>query len=260
MRNVPHNTPAMTARYADRFQRKDAVTAYESGEYGAGSYSSGVWQMQQPVLERVVKDFCSTRSGPVRLLDFACGTGRELSVLEPLVAGADGIDISENMVAVARARCARARLVVGDVLAQPGLLHGSYDVISAFRFLLNAEPELCRRILKELRRRLRDGGRLLVNVHGNSRSLRHPAIVWRRWRERGGQTGAMLNEMSPGEAKSLLAESGFQIVSQFGFGIMPPTLYRTPLRKAAKAVDRHLAGDHWWKDWAIDMLFVCRPV
>lgn len=249
----------MTISYAERFQKKDDVASYEADEYGAGSYSSCIWQMQRPVLERLVNEFQAARQTPVRLLDFACGTGRVLSVLETLVPVAEGVDISDNMVAVARTKCTRARLLVGDVLAQPGLLSGRYDLISSFRFLLNVEPALRVRVLRRLREVLPPDGRLIVNVHGNSRSLRHPAILWRRRREQGGKTNVMLNEMSPVETKNLLTECGFEIEQQFGFGILPPTLYRTPLRGVVRACDRALAGDHWWNDVSIDMLFVCRP-
>jgi SAM-dependent methyltransferase len=249
----------MTINYADRFQQKDAVASYEAVEYGAESYSNCIWRMQRPVLEQIVTGFVATQSAPVRLLDFACGTGRVLSVLESLVPAADGIDISENMVAVARTKCTRARLLVGDVLARPELLSASYDLISAFRFLLNVEPALRVRVLKRLHQVLRPDGRLVVNVHGNSRSLRHPTILWRRWRERNGNSNVMLNEMSPSETRNLLTECGFEVVRQFGFGIMPPTLYRTPLRGAAQMVDRALSGDHSWNNCSIDMLFVCRP-
>jgi hypothetical protein len=166
------------------------------------------------------------------------------------------------MVAVARGKCPNARLRVGDVLAQPELLQPSYDVISCFRFVLNAEPELRGKILRRLRQVLRTpDGLLLINMHGNSGSLRHPAIVWRRWRERGQRhSETMLNEMSPVATKALLAESGFEIVRQLGFGILPPTVYRTPLRRAAFAVDRALAGEHFWSRSSVDILFVCRPV
>lgn len=255
------NATLMTISYADRFQEQDAVTAYEAEEYGAASYSTGIWRLQRPVLEQVVKDFRAAQSGPVRLLDFACGTGRVLSALEPLVDAADGVDISENMVAAARRKCIKARLLVGDVLARPELLQPSYEVISCFRFVLNVEPELRQRVLQRLRQVLRSpDGLLLVNVHGNSHSLRHPAIVWRRWRERGHRSNAMRNEMAPAEAKRLLVASGFEIVRSFGFGMLPPTLYRTPLRRAAFALDRALAGEHGWSDWSVDILFVCRPV
>lgn len=248
-----------TTTYSSRFQDRAAVEAYESMEYGAASYATFVWAWQRPVVERIIQEFKRGRTLPVRLLDFACGTGRVIATLEPLVDTAEGIDISENMVAVARKKCRTARLQVGDILAQPELLQPPYDVITCFRFLLNVEPELRVRILKTLRTALRPGGLLVVNVHGNSRSLRHPAVVWRRWRERSAKTHAMLNEMSPPETSWLLRESGFQIVTQFGFGMLPPTFYRTPLRRVAAAADQFLAGENRWSNCAIDQLFVCRP-
>jgi SAM-dependent methyltransferase len=246
--------------YSDRFQEKSAVADYEAKEYGAGSYSSFIWELQRPVLEKIVADFRRTQAGPVLLLDFACGTGRVISCLEPLVDAAEGVDISENMVEIARKKCRAARLRVGDILSHPELLQKNYELITSFRFLLNVEPALRMRVLKKLRAVLREPDSLLVvNVHGNSRSLRHPAILWRRWRERTKNTGAMLNEMSPVETKQLLRASGFQIVHQFGFGMLPPTLYRTPLRGAVAAVDKVFAGENRWRDCAIDLLFVCRP-
>jgi ubiquinone/menaquinone biosynthesis C-methylase UbiE len=253
-------SPSSPLNYSDRFQEKDAVVDYDAKEYGAGSYSSFIWGLQRPVLEKILADFRQTH-GPVRLLDFACGTGRVIASLEPLVDAAEGIDISDNMVAVARKKCRTAQLKVGDVLSQPELLQKKYDVITSFRFLLNAEPELRGRVLKKLRAVVREpDGLLVVNVHGNSRSLRHPAIAWRRWRERTQNTGAMLNELSPVVTRELLWESGFQIVRQFGFGMLPPTLYRTPLRGAAAVVDKVFAGENRWCDRSIDLLFVCRPV
>lgn len=249
-----------SASYSSRFQSQADVEAYESKEYGAASYATQVWQWQRPVLERIIRDFQGGRKAPARLLDFACGTGRVLACVESLVEAAEGVDLSENMVALARAKCRHARLQVGDILSQPDLLQKTYDVITAFRFLLNVEPALRRRVLLKLREVAREpDGLLIINVHGNSRSLRHPAIVWRRWREASQPTGAMLNEMSPVETKTLLAASGFEIVRQFGFGLLPPTLYRTPLRRPAAVLDRLFAGDNLWRNCSIDLMFVCRP-
>jgi SAM-dependent methyltransferase len=246
--------------YSKRFQEEGAVLSYDFKEYGAGSYSSYVWELQRPVVGEILREFRAQTGRPCSLLDFACGTGRVLSYLEPLVEAAEGVDISPQMVAVARTKCVKSRLQVGDILAQPGLLQKQYDIITAFRFLLNVEPEIRRRALRRLREVLREpDGLLVANVHGNSRSLRHPAIMWRRWRTGSQPADAMLNELSPGEARTLLRECGFQVVRQFGFGILPPTLYRTPLRGFAAAVDKALAGDKWCNDRSIDMLFVCHP-
>ena len=248
-----------TTRYSTRFQDRSSVQDYESKEYGAASYSSCVWQWQRPVVEKIIADFRREHSDPVRLLDFACGTGRVTAALEPLADEILGVDISENMVDLARSKCHKARFQVGDILAQPELLAGPYDLVTAFRFLLNVEPEMRRRVLGRLREVICPQGRLIVNVHGNSRSLRHPAIVWRRWREQGKKSDTMLNEMSPAETRRLLGDCGFRVVRQFGFGILPPTLYRTPLRGLAQTVDRSLAGTNNLSDVSIDLLFVCCP-
>jgi hypothetical protein len=149
---------------------------------------------------------------------------------------------------------------VANILSQPGLLEGRYDIVTAFRFLLNVEAPVRQQVLLELRKVITaPGGLLLINVHGNSRSLRHPAILWRRWRERSNPSRTMLNEMSPDETKSLLQTSGFKIVRQFGFGLLPPTLYRTPLRRPAAALDRKFIGNNLWRNFSIDMMFVCEP-
>jgi SAM-dependent methyltransferase len=249
-----------TTSYARRFQAKDEVEYYDLKEYGAGSYSSCMWELQRPVLAEILKRHQAEVRHPLTLLDFACGTGRVTSYLESFVETVDGVDISTEMVAVARMKCAKARLQVGDILAQADLLQKNYDVITVFRFLLNVEPEIRRRVLRRLREVIREpDGLLVVNVHGNSHSVHHPAIVWRRWRERSRQTSMWLNEMSPREARMLLRECGFQVVRQFGFGILPPTLYRTPLRGLAFSVDKSLAGDRVCNHWARDILFTCRP-
>jgi SAM-dependent methyltransferase len=250
-----------SSNYANRFQDLEAVTVYDREEYGVGSYSSHIWDIQRPVVRQILRDYRETRPGPVRLLDFACGTGRVLTELEPLVASATGVDISANMAAVARAKCRLARVCVGDILTEPDLLGGEkFDVISCFRFLLNAEPDLRRRILRKLRALICEpDGLLLVNIHGNAWSLRHPALVWKRRRVEPAAGGPMLNEMTPRQAEELLREAGFAIERRLGFGMMPPTLYRTSLRGPAMAVDRILAGEHWWNLTAIDLLFVCRP-
>lgn len=250
-----------TTSYANRFQAREDVASYDLNEYGAGSYSSRIWELQRPLLAEILRQHQEAVRHALTLLDFACGTGRVLASLESNVVSADGIDISPEMVAFAWTKCKKARLQVGDLLTQPKLLQQNYDVITAFRFLLNVEPAIRRQALRRLREVIHaPHGLLVVNVHGNSRSLRHPAILWRRGRERSHRTDAMLNEMSSGETRILLRECGFQVVRQFGFGILPPTLYRAPWPNFAFAVDKALAGGRWCKDWAIDLLFVCRPV
>ena len=244
--------------YRDRFQTKNDVIQYESKEYAPDSYSSKIWQLQRPVLMEIIRHFRVERGRAPAILDFACGTGRILSSLEALAATADGIDVSPVMVEVARERCKQSNLIVGDIVTHPHLLQGQYDVITIFRFLLNTEPIIRRWVLLRLRDIIHPGGELIVNVHGNSRSARHPGIVWRRWRNRHQSKNQMLNELSPDEAEKLLHECGFRVVRRLGFGILPPFIYRTPLRRLAAAVDKALAGETWW-NLSIDYMYVCQP-
>jgi SAM-dependent methyltransferase len=250
--------------YSERFQHQNDVDSYECGEYDPHSYSSFIWGLQRPVLRDFIGSLKAERGTPVRLLDFACGTGRIISSVETLVDEAEGIDISEKMLAVARGKCKKARLRVGDILSQSELLKDNYDIITCFRFLLNVEPEIRLRALRRLRQALQEpDGRLIVSVHGNARSLRHPAIVWKRWRLRRVpavvRRETMLNEMSVEDAEKLLDGAGFMIEHRWGFGITPPTVYRTPLRRVAAAIDRYAARQSRFTRRSVDLVFVCRP-
>ena len=69
----------------------------------------------------------------------------------------------------------------------------------------------------------------------------------------------MLNEMSMAEARELFQKCGFEIVQHLGFGVTPPTLHRTPLRKIAAKLDQLFARKQWLKNNAIDLLFICHP-
>ncbi len=250
----------LPAGYASRFQAPEAVAAYEFQEYAPDAYASCIWELQQPRLAAILKQQQTTLGRPLTLLDFACGTGRVLAAVEPLVARAEGLDISPEMLAVAKNKCPRAHLRVADILQSNVLPANAYDVITAFRFLLNVEPAVRRGVLVRLREAIRQpDGVLVVNVHGNSQSLRHPALMWRRRGERSRPTGTMLNEMSPGESRALLRDTGFTVCQEFGFGLMPPTLYRTPLRGLTRALDKTLAERGFFREWSIDLLFVCRP-
>jgi SAM-dependent methyltransferase len=95
---------------------------------------------------------------PRRLLDAGCGTG-ELAERAAAVLGCDvvGVDQSERMLELARARGVEA--VRADVVELP-FHDGSFDAVSA-SWMLYHLPDVDR-ALRELRRVLRPGGRLVA--------------------------------------------------------------------------------------------------
>lgn len=124
-----------------------------------------MWRLEQRALRSILAE-----CGPAGIgdyLDFACGTGRILSYLGPSARSATGVDISPDMLRVARSRLPTAELICGDLTVQPLLGTREFDLITAFRFFPNAEDELREEAMACLVRHLRPNGILVVNNHRN---------------------------------------------------------------------------------------------
>lgn len=124
-----------------------------------------LWGREQAVLRQLLRERFGAR--PIDLLDFACGTGRITSALEPFVRSAVGVDVSPSMLAEARQKLARTELVEGNLLEGDLLGGRRFNLITAFRFFVNAEPGLRLAALKALAQRLTDDGYLVFNNHQN---------------------------------------------------------------------------------------------
>jgi O-antigen/teichoic acid export membrane protein/SAM-dependent methyltransferase len=175
---------------------------------------------------------------PRAAADFACGTGRVLELLGSYVATPVGIDISPDMLSLARDRCPDATIVLGDVTTAPGLAPGPFDLITAFRFFLNAEPALRSQALGWMRSSLRPGGMLVANFHLNPRSMRGTYLRLRM------PAATRPPMVSIGTARQLLEAHGFRVRQVLGYSYLPyrraGRALRAPL--ARRAVETRLAG------------------
>ena len=100
------------------------------------------------------------RTSPIRsiLLDFACGSGRVLELLEGHVGKATGVDVTESMLEVAADVTERSRLVHADITRSDDLDGEQFDLITAFRFFPNAELDLRHEAMAKLATLLAPGG------------------------------------------------------------------------------------------------------
>jgi SAM-dependent methyltransferase len=101
-----------------------------------------------------------------RALDFGCGAGRLTLALARHFAQATGVDISDNMVAMARQHCPEARV---DFVCNPKpnlrvFPDNSFDFVYSRITLQHIAPRYTRRYLGEFVRVLAPGGLLSVQV------------------------------------------------------------------------------------------------
>ena len=79
---------------------------------------------------------------PLVHLDFACGTGRILEYFAGRVDSSTGVDVSDSMMEVAGRWPPKAELIEADLTQNDVLGDRRFNLITAFRFFPNAEPEL----------------------------------------------------------------------------------------------------------------------
>jgi ubiquinone/menaquinone biosynthesis C-methylase UbiE len=232
------------------------LTGLQVDKYDAlwspGTRVAYLWHLVRPWLRETVARTVMTRSGS-RLLDFACGTGRVMAEVVDLVSEAHGVDISPEMVARARERVPNAGVYQGDLVNQDPTAR-DYDIVTMFRFVLNASPDTRAAVLVAAREKLaRRFGFLIVNNHGNAHSARHWHYLYKSvdWRYQ--------SELTDTEMREMLTEAGFEVVDRFGAGIAPSGLYHGVLRRAAQSVDAICARSQRLSGLSEELIYVARP-
>ena len=169
-------------------------------------------------------------------LDFACGTGRILAFVNECFTFSEyvGCDSSPAMIEVAKNKAVKGnvRFVVGDLSDNPNLLpQEHFDVVTAFRLIVNLESEFRTPLLKRLGYSIKPGGTLIINNHMNRYSFLGIAALFMhrvlgfplksdlRAFEEGRRR--IINTMSEREARYVLKNAGFEIVGIVRFTFVP---------------------------------------
>ena len=100
----------------------------------------------------------------------ACGTGRIISFSENYFDESVGVDISQEMLEKATLNCKKSSFYNYDIEEIKDI--GRFDVITMFRFFLNAETELRKNALVKVHELLKPEGKFITNIHVSSQSIR----------------------------------------------------------------------------------------
>jgi ubiquinone/menaquinone biosynthesis C-methylase UbiE len=201
-------------RESHKYEGKGAE--YEA-YYQNKAWQRFLWSREQEIILRILEKYFTGRD--IHLLDFACGTGRITELLENRVKTSTGIDVSGAMLAIAREKLKRTEIIETDITAENVLKPGKFNLITAFRFFLNAEPELRSGAIKAIAELLDEDGYFVFNNHQNSGS---PWIKLRYARHRKKNPEGSFNVMSIEEMKMLVEEAKLEIVEIYPAGFFHP--------------------------------------
>lgn len=144
--------------------KQDAQVAKVQSQFNQQAERFYSWEVtgSEQNLEQFFR-FCKLHSDD-RVLDVACGTGNMVNYCAPRVASADGVDIAERMIFLARSEAERrqlsnAQFSIAPVEALPFPAGRFTAVMSRAAFHHFADP---RRVIGEMRRCCTDDGRLFI--------------------------------------------------------------------------------------------------
>lgn len=236
----------MADSYTDSHKKHGKGASYDE-HYSTNPWRRFLWSREQLALTNLIDEFFKNEK--IYLLDFACGTGRIIRFLEDRATKAVGVDVSTPMLDNAKEKLARTELIEADITKENVLKGRKFNLITAFRFFLNAEPELRRAAIKVLATLLDENGYFVFNNHRNETS---PLVRFRYNRCR-----RKRNFMSMQETRDLVSEAGLKIVKIYPVGFLP--LYKIKLPYAlSNAVDSIATKFACLQDCSESPIIVCQ--
>jgi len=219
--NSEQNNAATLAEESYRNSHLAKGSQYQD-EYDSNAYLRAMWQLEQDVLQKVIRDYFP--AAVPQYLDFACGTGRICRFVKNFCTQTTAIDISEDMLRIAKDRDGDSNYVLGDLTADDPFPGQEFDLITTFRFFPNAEPALRAAVASRLVEHLSPDGILVFNNHLNHGSVRHKIFTDFRGKYLSKFFGrGMQHSMERSEVAALISGCGLEVVQVIPVAQLPFT-------------------------------------
>jgi len=237
--------------YRESHKYKEKGAEYEA-YYQNKKWQRFLWSREQEILVKIIEKYFVSKQ--VNLLDFACGTGRIAEFLENRVKTSTSVDVSASMLAVAKEKLKRTEIIEADITAENILKPRKFNLITAFRFFLNAELELRSAAIKAIVELLDDDGYLVFNNHQNSGS---PWIRLRYAHYRKKNPEGIYNVMSIEQMKNLVEEAGLETIEIYPIGFFHPPKIPVSFR-LSHAIDGAASIFRFMNKLSENLIAVCR--
>jgi SAM-dependent methyltransferase len=241
--------------YRESHQAQEKGRSYES-DFEELKYRRYMWSWEQQVLGDILERFFSAGQR-IRYLDFACGTGRITRFLEGRVAISYGVDVSDSMLDVARRTLVKTKLIKADITESDPLAGETFDLITAFRFFLNAQEELREKVMMALAKRLDRRGSLVLNVHMNHSCVLARLVRTKRRLLR--RDPYALTTLSTERIGQLADRCGLRIVRTYHRGVVPIVNENTPIPLwMIHPLESFASRVPAMRSWARYVVYVCQ--
>ena len=207
--------------YRNQFQKN--TVDYE--RVTSSKYIQLIYDLEKGILDSF---FGKIESSKKDVMDFACGSGRWTRYLEQKFKATVGVDVSNEMINLARVKCHSTNFILSDITMPTNkssfLNNKQFDVITAFRFYKNAQKSLRKDATEKIGNFLKKDGYFIFDLHLNSYSFMGIAArILKFFKiDKIFSLGKLqLRTISLYEIKNILEQNDFEIVDYYGMGLLP---------------------------------------
>ena len=220
--------------------------------YQTDAWEKFLWSREREIILAILDKYFADKN--IHLLDFACGTGRIAAFLEDRVKTSTGVDVSVSMLEIAKKKLSRTEIIEADITTEDILKGRKFNLITAFRFFLNAEPELRSAAMRALAGLLAEDGILVFNNHHN---LGSPWVRLLHRRHLRKSPNGIFNVMSLEQMTELAEDAGLEIVEIHPAGFFHPPKVPVSYR-LNRAIDRVASKLSFLHRMSENPIAVCR--
>lgn len=218
------------------------------------------WEWEKKQLESILNK--NLKKG-VSILDFACGTGRVLEFLSSHSKSLTGLDLSDSMLEICKKNLPEIEVIKADITKENVLKDKrSFDIITAFRFFLNAQNSLRIDVLKALHPLLKDDGIFIFNNHGNAFNLGTFLGRWYIFKNIFRKSENRIynyHTLSEKRIKLILKQTGYEIIETFHRGVLPIMNEKTAFNiSKLDYIENWFSSKKFFRPIARNIIYVCR--